>query len=79
MGTFHPSGWLRERCLIQARSMRLPPRTLDRSVGKDVFVFFPTGIANVVLCKAEVYGDQESLPENEANREEKETIDEGSK
>lgn len=29
----------------------------------------PTGITNVVLCKPEAYGDQESLSENEVNRE----------
>lgn len=29
----------------------------------------PTGITNMVLCKPEAYGDQESLSENEANRE----------
>lgn len=59
--TLDHSDWFRRRHLIQPGPMRLSPGLV------------PVGIINVVLCNAEVDGDQESLPENEANREEKET------
>ena len=36
------------------------------------------GIVKVVLHNAKVFSDQESLPENEANNEEKETLVKGS-
>lgn len=64
--TLDHSDWFRERYPIQLGSMRLSPGLV------------PIGIINVVLCNAEVYGDQESMPENEANREEKETMDKAS-